>query len=72
MPAKKQTNRVTKRQLSTAMEWVADRAKTSTVQKKLKYRSVNHTIYCMAIALRQAYRDGLLKDASASIAPPAA
>jgi len=50
-----------KKTLNLSLEWVKGEVSTSEAQKRFGNKSVNATIYRMGIALRQAYRQGLLK-----------
>lgn len=43
-----------------ALGWMRDEITTTQAQRMLKCSSVNQTVYRMAIAIRQARREGLL------------
>ena len=55
-------HRVPKATVDLALKWVRSESRTSEVMAKLGVKSVNQTIYTMGRALRQAYRDGILKE----------
>jgi hypothetical protein len=54
-------NHVPKPIIDLALKWMKGDLSTSEAQKRFGNKSVNATIYRMGIALRQAYRQGLLK-----------
>lgn len=54
--------RLPKNTLIVAIEWATGRLPTYEAQERIKAKSVNQTIYTMGRALRQAYRDGVLKE----------
>jgi hypothetical protein len=46
-----------------SLAWMRDEVSTSEVQRRLKTKATCPTIYRMGVAIRQSYREGLLKQA---------
>lgn len=56
-------NHVSRKVMDLALQWMRDEVSTSEVQKRVSCKSVNQAVYRMGIAIRQAKRMGMLREA---------
>jgi hypothetical protein len=66
MPSKagQKARTLPKRQVEIALKWMRDEIGMGEASAQMNIHSITNTVYRMGIALRQAYRQGLLKQVS--------